>query len=216
MNRKKLLDDFKKFALKGNMIDLAIGVIIGGAFSSLVTSVVNDLIMPVVGFVTGGIDFSNKFIQLSGQKEHTLAAAKTVGATIAYGHFITLFINFIITVLLIFVLLNISILLNYYLSSILLNYIWVKTDFLLDSPSDLQSEVFYGKWFLRKIFAYESDAARSLIMTTKRYVSISKSYSASFVCENFSYKFENRTQIASPTVSETRGIGFYLGIVYII
>lgn len=96
MNRKKLLDDFKKFALKGNMVDLAIGVIIGGAFSSLVTSVVNDLIMPVIGFITGGIDFSNKFIQLSGQKEHTLAAAKTVGATIAYGHFITLFINFII------------------------------------------------------------------------------------------------------------------------
>lgn len=96
MNRKKLFEEFKKFALKGNMIDLAIGVIIGGAFSSLVSSVVNDLIMPIIGFITGGIDFSNKFIQLSGQKERTLAAAKTVGATIAYGHFITLFINFII------------------------------------------------------------------------------------------------------------------------
>lgn len=102
MNKKKLLDEFKKFALKGNMIELAIGIILGSSFSALVKSVVDDLIMPVVGFITGGIDFSNKFIQLSGQKEHTLTAAKTVGATIAYGHFITLLINFLIVAWILF------------------------------------------------------------------------------------------------------------------
>ena len=91
-----MLEDFKKFIFKGNVVDLAIGVIIGAAFTGLVNSIVNDLIMPVLGLITGGMDFSNKFIQLSGSKQTTLAAAKAAGATVAYGHFITLLINFII------------------------------------------------------------------------------------------------------------------------
>ncbi|WP_273789084.1 large conductance mechanosensitive channel protein MscL [Bartonella sp. ML70XJBT] len=91
-----MLKEFKEFALKGNMIDLAIGVIIGGAFGSLVNSVVNDIFMPIIGLVTGGIDFSNMFIQLAGEKQATLSAAKAAGATISYGHFITLLINFLI------------------------------------------------------------------------------------------------------------------------
>ncbi|AGF74101.1 large conductance mechanosensitive channel [Bartonella australis AUST/NH1] len=91
-----MLKEFKEFALKGNMIDLAIGVIIGGAFTSLVNSIVNDIFMPIIGLVTGGIDFSNMFLQLAGEKKATLTAAKEAGATISYGHFITLFINFLI------------------------------------------------------------------------------------------------------------------------
>jgi len=91
-----MLKEFKEFALKGNMVDLAVGVIIGGAFGGLVNSIVNDLLMPVIGLVTGGIDFSNMFIQLAGEKQHTLDAARAAGATVAYGNFITLFINFMI------------------------------------------------------------------------------------------------------------------------
>ncbi|WP_412059062.1 large conductance mechanosensitive channel protein MscL [Bartonella sp. DGB2] len=91
-----MLEEFKKFALRGNIIDLAIGVIIGGAFSGLVNSIVNDLLMPVIGLITGGIDFSNMFLQLAGTKQQSLAAAKAAGATIAYGNFITLLINFLI------------------------------------------------------------------------------------------------------------------------
>uniref|UniRef100_UPI003183BE54 large conductance mechanosensitive channel protein MscL n=1 Tax=Bartonella sp. AU18XJBT TaxID=3019089 RepID=UPI003183BE54 len=75
---------------------LAIGVIIGGAFGSLVNSIVNDIFMPIIGLITGGIDFSNMFIQLAGEKQATLSAAKAAGATISYGHFITLLINFLI------------------------------------------------------------------------------------------------------------------------
>ncbi|ATO56917.1 large conductance mechanosensitive channel protein MscL [Bartonella sp. 1-1C] len=91
-----MLKEFKEFALKGNMIDLAIGVIIGGAFGGLVNSIVNDIFMPVIGLITGGIDFSNMFIQLAGEKQATLNAAKEAGATISYGNFITLLINFLI------------------------------------------------------------------------------------------------------------------------
>ena len=98
-----MLKDFREFALKGNMIDLAIGVIIGGAFGGLVNSIVNDLLMPVIGLITGGIDFSNMFIQLAGQKQTTLAAAREAGATIAYGHFITLLINFLIIAWVLFI-----------------------------------------------------------------------------------------------------------------
>ena len=96
MQGKKILEEFKTFALKVNIVDLAIGVIIGSSFSALINSIVKDLIMPVVGFITGGIDFSNKFIQLSGEHKSSLAEAQVAGATIAYGHFITLFINFLI------------------------------------------------------------------------------------------------------------------------
>jgi len=91
-----ILKEFQEFALKGNVVDLAIGVIIGAAFGGLVQSIVADLIMPIVGLVTGGIDFSNMFIQLHGAPAATLAEAQKNGATLAYGHFITLLINFVI------------------------------------------------------------------------------------------------------------------------
>ncbi len=91
-----MLKEFKEFALKGNMVDLAIGVIIGGAFGGLVNSIVNDIIMPLIGLLTNGVDFSNMFIQLAGEPKTTLAAAREAGATIAYGNFITLLINFLI------------------------------------------------------------------------------------------------------------------------
>jgi large conductance mechanosensitive channel len=91
-----MLKEFREFALKGNMVDLAIGVIIGAAFGGLVQSIVNDLLMPLIGLATGGIDFSQMFLQLSGEAQPTLAQAKTAGATIAYGNFITLLINFLI------------------------------------------------------------------------------------------------------------------------
>jgi large conductance mechanosensitive channel len=91
-----MLKEFREFALKGNVMDLAIGVIIGAAFNGLVQSVVNDIIMPIIGFITGGLDFSQMFWQLKGAPAATLAAAKENGATIAYGNFITLVINFLI------------------------------------------------------------------------------------------------------------------------
>ena len=91
-----MLKEFKEFALKGNMVDLAVGVIIGGAFGGLVNSLVADIIMPIIGLVTGGLDFSQLFIQLSGAPAATLDAAREAGATLAYGNFITLVINFLI------------------------------------------------------------------------------------------------------------------------
>jgi large conductance mechanosensitive channel len=95
--------EFKEFALKGNVMDLAVGVIIGGAFGKIVDSVVNDLIMPVVGKFTGGLDFSNYFIGLNGQTAATLADAKKAGAVFAYGSFLTVLINFAILAVIIFV-----------------------------------------------------------------------------------------------------------------
>lgn len=92
-----MLEDFKKFALRGNVVDLAIGVIIGAAFGAIVNSLVADIIMPIVGAVTGGIDFSNYFLPLSAKvTATTLAEAKKQGAVLAWGNFITLIINFII------------------------------------------------------------------------------------------------------------------------
>ncbi|MEJ0012004.1 MAG: large conductance mechanosensitive channel protein MscL [Bauldia sp.] len=91
-----MLKEFREFALKGNVVDLAIGVIIGAAFGGLVQSIVADIILPIVGLITGGIDFSNMYIQLAGAPAATLAEAQKNGATLAYGHFITLAINFII------------------------------------------------------------------------------------------------------------------------
>jgi large conductance mechanosensitive channel len=98
-----MLKEFKEFALKGNLVELAIGFIIGVAFSGLVQSVVNDLVMPVIGLVTGGIDFSQMYWQLSGEPGATLDQARENGATIAYGNFITLVINFLIVALVLFV-----------------------------------------------------------------------------------------------------------------
>jgi large conductance mechanosensitive channel len=95
--------EFKEFATKGNVVDLAVGVIIGGAFGKIVDSLVNDIIMPIVGRIFGGLDFSNYFIPLSGQTAATLADAKKAGAVLAYGNFLSVALNFIILAFIIFV-----------------------------------------------------------------------------------------------------------------
>jgi large conductance mechanosensitive channel len=95
--------EFKEFAVKGNVMDLAVGVIIGGAFGKIVDSVVGDLIMPLVSKVVGGLDFSNYFLPLAGQTATTLAEAKKAGAVFAYGNFITVALNFMILALIIFI-----------------------------------------------------------------------------------------------------------------
>jgi large conductance mechanosensitive channel len=98
-----MLEEFKKFALRGNVVDLAIGVIIGAAFSSIVNSLVGDIIMPVIGAATGGIDFSNYYIPLSSKvTAATLAEAKKEGAVLAWGNFLTITINFIIIAFVLF------------------------------------------------------------------------------------------------------------------
>jgi len=94
--------EFKEFATKGNVVDLAVGVIIGGAFGKIVDSLVGDLIMPVVSKVVGGLDFSNYFVPLAGQTATTLADAKKAGAVFAYGSFVTVLVNFIILAFIIF------------------------------------------------------------------------------------------------------------------
>ncbi|AJD51175.1 large conductance mechanosensitive channel [Thalassospira xiamenensis M-5 = DSM 17429] len=92
-----MFEEFKKFALRGNVVDLAIGVIIGAAFGRIVTSLVGDVIMPVIGYISGGLDFSNYFIALSDAVTATnYADAKAQGAVIGYGAFITIALNFAI------------------------------------------------------------------------------------------------------------------------
>jgi large conductance mechanosensitive channel len=92
-----MLEEFKKFAMRGNVVDLAVGVIIGAAFGSIVTSLVADVIMPIIGAVTGGLDFSNYFISLSKSvTASSLADAKKQGAVLAWGSFVTIVINFLI------------------------------------------------------------------------------------------------------------------------
>jgi large conductance mechanosensitive channel len=92
-----MLEDFKKFALRGNVVDLAVGVIIGVAFNNIVQSLVGDLIMPLIGAVTGGLDFSNHFIPLSAKATAAnLADAKKEGAVFAWGSFLTITLNFLI------------------------------------------------------------------------------------------------------------------------
>jgi large conductance mechanosensitive channel len=92
-----MLEEFKKFAMRGNVVDLAIGIIIGVAFGAVVNSLVSDLIMPVVGAITGGLDFSNYFTALSSKvTAASLVDAKKQGAVLAWGHFVTLVINFLI------------------------------------------------------------------------------------------------------------------------
>jgi large conductance mechanosensitive channel len=98
--------EFKEFAVKGNVVDLAVGVIIGGAFGKIVDSLVGDVIMPVVSKIFGGLDFSNYFIPLAGQTAATLAEAKKAGAVLAYGSFITVSLNFIILALVIFLMIK--------------------------------------------------------------------------------------------------------------
>ena len=98
-----MIDEFKKFVLRGNVVDLAVGVIIGAAFTGIVNSMVGDIIMPVVGSITGGVDFSNYFLPLSSKvTAATLAEAKKQGAVLAWGNFITLVINFIIVAFVLF------------------------------------------------------------------------------------------------------------------
>jgi large conductance mechanosensitive channel len=96
------MTEFKEFASKGNVVDLAVGVIIGGAFGKIVGSLVDDVIMPIVSKIFGGLDFSNYFIPLAGQTEVVLAEARKAGAVLAYGSFITVVINFVILAFIIF------------------------------------------------------------------------------------------------------------------
>ena len=98
-----MLNEFKIFIARGNVMDLAVGVIIGAAFNKIVESVVNDLVMPIVGAIFGGFDFSNYFVALSSNvTATTLAAAREQGAVFAYGSFITILINFLILAWIIF------------------------------------------------------------------------------------------------------------------
>jgi large conductance mechanosensitive channel len=98
-----MLEEFKKFALRGNVVDLAVGAIIGAAFGAIVNSLVGDIVMPVIGAVTGGLDFSNYFIPLSSKvTAGILAEAKNQGAVLAYGKFLTITLNFIIVAFVLF------------------------------------------------------------------------------------------------------------------
>ena len=104
-----LASEFKEFAMKGNVIDLAVGVIIGGAFGKIVDSVVKDLIMPLVNLIGGGqIDFSNKYLVLSGKVAEgaTLAEAQKAGNVFAYGNFVTISINFVLLAFVIFMMIK--------------------------------------------------------------------------------------------------------------
>ena len=98
-----MLEEFKKFALRGNVVDLAVGVIIGAAFSGIVNSLVGDVVMPLIGAVTGGIDFSNYFLPLSSKvTAGTLVEAKKQGAVLAWGNFFTIALNFMIIAFVLF------------------------------------------------------------------------------------------------------------------
>ncbi len=99
-----MLKEFREFAMRGNVVDLAVGIIIGAAFGAIVQSMVGDIIMPVVGAVTGGLDFSNYFLPLSSKvTAAALADAKKQGAVLAWGNFLTLTLNFIIVAWVMFV-----------------------------------------------------------------------------------------------------------------
>ncbi|EAQ35855.1 large-conductance mechanosensitive channel [Nitrobacter sp. Nb-311A] len=96
--------EFREFAMKGNVVDLAVGVIIGAAFGGIVSSMVGDIIMPIIGAVTGGLDFSNYFTPLSDAvKASNLADAKKQGAVLAWGNFLTLTLNFLIVAFVLFI-----------------------------------------------------------------------------------------------------------------
>ncbi len=101
-----MVNEFREFALKGNVIDLAVGVIIGAAFAKIVDSLVGDIIMPVMGMVVGGLDFSNYFLPLAGQTAVTLADARKAGAVLAYGNFITVALNFVLLAFIIFLMIR--------------------------------------------------------------------------------------------------------------
>lgn len=105
-----MMQEFKDFAVKGNVIDLAVGVIIGGAFGKIVSSLVDDIIMPIVGAIFGNMDFSNLFVTMGAVPEgtaQTLAAMKEAGVPVlAYGNFITVAINFLILAFIIFMMIK--------------------------------------------------------------------------------------------------------------
>ena len=102
-----MFEEFKKFAMRGNVLDLAVGVIIGASFTGIVTSLVNDVIMPPIGLALGGVDFSNFFFVLKGAPAETLAAAKAAkDVTINYGLFINAIINFLIVAFVLFLMIR--------------------------------------------------------------------------------------------------------------
>ena len=103
-----MIEEFKKFALRGNVVDLAIGVIIGAAFGNIVQSLVGDILMPVVGSITGGLDFSNYFLPLSSKvTADSLVEAKKQGAVLAWGNFLTITINFLIVAWVLFLIVKV-------------------------------------------------------------------------------------------------------------
>jgi large conductance mechanosensitive channel len=102
-----MFEEFRKFAMRGNVIDLAVGVVIGAAFGAIVSSLVKDIIMPPIGWAMGGIDFSNFFLTLKGPAAATLAEAQKAGAvTINYGLFINTIINFLVVAIALFALIR--------------------------------------------------------------------------------------------------------------
>jgi len=103
-----MFEEFKKFALRGNVVDLAIGVIIGASFGSIVQSLVGDILMPVVGAISGGLDFSNYFIPLSSKvTADSLVEARKQGAVLAWGNFLTIALNFLIVAWVLFLLVKV-------------------------------------------------------------------------------------------------------------
>ncbi|MDH3580837.1 MAG: large conductance mechanosensitive channel protein MscL [Hyphomicrobiales bacterium] len=102
-----MLKEFKEFAMRGNVVDMAVGIVIGAAFTSIVKSLVGDVIMPVVGVITGGVDFSNVFVTLKGESFETLKAAQDAGAvTLNIGLFINAIISFVIVAFALFLLIR--------------------------------------------------------------------------------------------------------------
>ncbi|WP_312425605.1 large conductance mechanosensitive channel protein MscL [Lacrimispora sp.] len=110
-NKKGIIAEFKEFVLRGNVVDLAVGVIIGAAFQAIVNSLVKDIISPLIGVITGGVDFTNKFVPLyavpAGADVSTLSAAQALGPVFAYGSFITAVINFLIMASVIFMMIKV-------------------------------------------------------------------------------------------------------------
>jgi len=102
-----MFKEFREFAMRGNVLDMAVGIIIGAAFGKIITSLVNDILMPPIGLVLGKVDFSNLFVDLSGQSHATLALAKAAGAaTINYGLFLNTVLDFVIVAFAIFLLIR--------------------------------------------------------------------------------------------------------------
>ena len=102
-----MINEFKEFIARGNVMDMAVGIIIGAAFTSIVKSMVDDVLMPPIGVIMGGVDFSNFFLTLAGEEQATLAAAQEAGAaTLNYGLFINAIINFLIVAFVIFMLIK--------------------------------------------------------------------------------------------------------------